>query len=114
MTKRLYYDCPIKALYMMKEFGIKLVYINGNGNEIPDYQITEEMYVSNITGDADVWTRKHYVAPESEAIFEPKKGDRIMIFPEDDELVKDAIIGNVRKKKIIMRDNKQFFSPLKE
>jgi hypothetical protein len=23
MTKRIYYTCPIKALYMMKEFGVK-------------------------------------------------------------------------------------------
>jgi len=78
MTKRLYFTCPIKALYMMKEFGVKF---SGEDLVFTDFDQKKPIYI----------------APESEHIFEPKKGD-VFNYKTFNEIP------------IIMRDNKQFFA----
>lgn len=121
---RLYFDCPIKALYMMREFGVKL------------RNFTTRCLLEALNNNDDLG--KIYINPESESIFEPKEGDRI---------TRDGLIGFVSKLysstgesaslvitegtashpkvsqyllkhysdiKIIMRDGKHFFQPLKE
>ena len=60
MTKRLYYTCPIKALYMMKEFGVQ--FQNEEGDNIHTYE--EFKRASEIN-----------VVEKSEEIFEPRKYD---------------------------------------
>lgn len=112
--KRLYYDCPAQALYMMKEFGIKLQIQNQGviGRYFSEISL-EEVRINFLT-------EKMFVAPESEHIFEPKEGD-LGIDSEH-----DYIIGNYEAEYkewnvpyeysfkqgiIIMRDNKHFFAP---
>ncbi len=115
MSKRYYYTCPIKALYMMKEFGVKYDFEN------------EESLVRIINTPEikkDNFMRQIYVAKESEEIFKPRnydlagftRDDGISTIAQYDEAKKAFINGSFRilKKynpKIIMRDNKQFFMP---
>jgi hypothetical protein len=67
MSKKYYYTCPIKALYMMKEFGVEYDFENEEGliRIIKTPEIRRDNFM-----------RKIYVAKESEHIFEPKKGDK--------------------------------------
>lgn len=93
MTKRLYFTCPIKALYMMKEFDVKF-YIEEklinckqfSSCDLPTIEYDdktiqidfEEEYLYQILGSfAEIKNLKSkiYVAPESKYIFEPQKGD---------------------------------------
>lgn len=141
MTKY-YYDCPIQALYMIKEFGVQC-YIeskiisscNLSTGEIDKSERTieidfEEEYLDQILGSyAEIKNldSKIYVAKESEHIFEPKEGDKGLIdnrhcvILESDKWRYDEWISNSdpyfersHHGKIIMRDNKQFFMPKKE
>jgi len=115
MSKGYYYTCPIKALYMMKEFGVKYDFENEEGLiriiKIPEIR-------------RDNFMRKIYVATKSQEIFKPRnydlsgftRDDGISTIGQYDEAKKAFINGNFRilKKynpKIIMRDNKQFFMP---
>ena len=98
MTKRLYFTDYTKTIYMMKAFGMKL-----------DNQFVDE------------W----YVAPESEYLFEAKKGD-IGIRTDNDRLAiakatefetfeePNFATSSRRYWKVIMRDNKLFFQPESE
>jgi hypothetical protein len=92
MTERLYFTCPIKALYMMKEFGVEF-YIEGkqlsscnlSTGEVDKNEKTiqidfEEEYLDQILGSfAQIKNleSKIYVTPESERIFELQKEDLI-------------------------------------
>ena len=60
MSKRYYYTCPIKALYMMKEFGVKYDFENEEGliHIIKTPEIRRDNFM-----------RKIYVAEESQKIF---------------------------------------------
>lgn len=119
--KKLYYTCPIKALYMMVEFGVEFVYENEDG--IVNLQNLELFAVFDIKSLIDDFKNfgKIYVAKESEYIFEPKEGDYGIIkgrignsfsrFHQDD-WVSHANIGILPS--IIMRDVKQFFMPEQE
>jgi hypothetical protein len=115
MSKRYYYNSPIKALYMMREFGVKYDFENEEGL----IQIIKTPKIKR-----DNFMRKIYINKESEHIFEPKnydlagftRDDGISTVAQYDEAKKAFINGNFRilKKynpKIIMRDNKQFFMP---
>lgn len=89
-TKRLYFTCPIKALYIIKEFGVQF-YIEGkqlsscnlSTGEVDKNEKTiridfEEEYLDQILGSfAQIkdLESKIYVAPKSESIFEPQEGD---------------------------------------
>ena len=90
-----YYTCPIKALYMMKEFGVEFeTYHQSKIDGRPFFfKKFNDMWVNNVNiddGDGSVRlvdllyckdeskTRvndKIYVSKESEHIFEPKEGD---------------------------------------
>lgn len=107
MTKKLYYDCPIKALYMMKEFEVKYDFENEEG-------LIRIIKTPEIRRDNCM--RKIYVAPESEHIFEPKKHDLGVHSNCSDSLYFDGLhwfIGNKAFKNadIIIRGQKQFFMP---
>ena len=76
MTKY-YYDCPIQALYMMREFDVKF-FTKGFLNIESDFLEMELGYhltIRDIYGKLANDHTKIYVAPESEHIFEPKDGD---------------------------------------
>lgn len=110
---RLYFTCAIKALYMMKEFGAVCDLDNLDTNKHTALVPLSELMA----------LEKIYIAPESEEIFLPKEGDRI---------ISNEMIGRIQlfgiqtlninfgscdcflrdwehKILIIMRDNKQFF-----
>jgi hypothetical protein len=110
MSKRYYYTCPIKALYMMKEFGVEFD-IKGINNFVA--------YMKNPVDGARI-----NVATKSQKIFKPRnydlagftRDDGISTIAQYDEAKKAFINGSFRILKkynpeIIMRDNKQFFMP---
>jgi len=119
---RYYYTCPIKAIYMHKEFGVKCL------TEIKieaDLKENNFIFYENMTPEIT----KIYVATESENIFEPQLYDAgfsinpelpfsclvIAIFEKTGTWawynMKHQRWENSHKKdwKIIERDNKQFF-----
>lgn len=82
MKKKYYYDCPIQALYMQKEFGVKFYTIHKS--DFSDKKLSFHVDIKNIYNvliqllgiyNQKLSDNKIYVAPESEHIFEPKKGD---------------------------------------
>lgn len=113
--KKLYYTCPIKAIYMMKEFGVELEFPDDDG-ELFDFKhcgINGES-VSEFLEGVEGYPNKIYVAKDSEHIFEPKSHD--VVFSQEQQfskihpkLHKDVITylgGN-----IVMRNDKHFFMP---
>lgn len=100
MTKRLYYICPIKALYMMKEFGVK--FVDEVGYHFEDWRVDRDG-INLITDLTRLFTTfpKVYVAKESEGIFKYREND----------IVTGIIDSSSKADPIIMRDNKHFFSP---
>lgn len=120
---RLFYDCPIKAAYMAKEFGVKFeedesvkrMIANGfEGVKETDWR-RPDAYI-DLKGN---WIKtKKYVASELENIFEPKEGDSDGYYLEWEEgRWFSREYGEPRdyeKPEICMRDGKHFFSPLKE
>lgn len=124
MIKRLYYTCPIRALYMMKEFGVEFecqdegyFYDFANWGLEPAQMIHEllEMFAND-------YPEKIYIKKESEHIFEQKKGD-IALHKEDGWLAvakaleyshfeeNNGTISPSKYWKIIKRDGKHFFYP---
>jgi len=113
MTKRLYFTCPIKSLYMHVYFGVKF-----STEVIIEADLNDENTVKNMTPEIT----KIYVAAESESIFEQKKGD-IGIWQEYDYIAiakaqefedfeeNNGTVSPSHHWKIIMRNNKQFFMP---
>jgi len=88
MTKRLYFTCPIKSLYMMKEFGVEFecksdeaVIINGVKRDDPilydfaDWGVDAEMISDLLKLFKDNYPKKIYVKKKSEHVFEPKEDD---------------------------------------
>ena len=82
MTKKYFYDCPIKALYMNKEFGVK--FYTTFKNDFFEKKLSFHLNFRDIYNaliqllgacNASSSDYKIYVAPESEHIFEPKEGD---------------------------------------
>ena len=80
--KKYYYDCPLQALYMNKEFGVKM---------------SEAIKID--------------VSKESNHIFEPKAGDICYSRYFDDfvKIINGSFDMQVNE--IIMRDGKHFFMP---
>lgn len=109
MKKKYYYDCPIQALYMHVNFGVKFsikVYLEA--------ELWTDNDFKNMTPD----TTKIYVKPESEHIFEPKKGDegrwarKIGANYNGEQWVSAGIEEKLPD--IIYRDGKHFFNPKEE
>jgi hypothetical protein len=141
MSKNYYYTCPIKALYMMKEFGVKFETKHQskfNGKYF--FRGLEKLWVDNIdisddsiricsllyleNNDKTCVNNKFYVPKELEHIFEPRnydlagftRDDGISTIAQYDEARKTFTNGSFRilKKynpKIIMRNEKHFFMP---
>ena len=119
---RYYYTDLIKALYMMKEFEVKFVGLN-------EKALIKLMHLAINMHEGlslkDIPEVNLYVAPESENIFEQKKGD---IGIQDDgeyfAIAKAHDIEDFEDNRhtispshywtIIMRDSKLFFNPLIE
>ncbi len=76
MTK-LYFTDPIKALYMMKEFGIKFYADTESGLiNFADFEVCEgAISIEELFKTIKTYPKKLYIAKESEHIFEPKEGD---------------------------------------
>lgn len=130
MTKY-YYDCPIQALYMMREFDVKF-FTKGFLNIESDFLEMELGYhltIRDIYGKLANDYTKIYVAPESEYIFEPKEGDigicsKLLIPVKFD--IKDWVPSKMLKKetyyeiketlfvKTVYRNGKHFFMPKEE
>ena len=93
---RLYFTDVIEALYMMKEFGVKLR--NFTQKCLKEFEFEDG--------------EKIYVAKESEHIFKPKKGDvgysRDIVF-HNGEFWSDNFGDPVKDAQIIFRNGKQFF-----
>jgi hypothetical protein len=117
---RLYFDCPIKAAYMWKEFNIN-TYIEltrEDGTIFDVVNIDWEGRSIKLDG------RKYYVRKESEHIFDPKEGDQgyfsteaygeMWHFFEHNSWQSYGYDDSIQDIKIIMRDNKHFFNPLIE
>lgn len=124
---RYYYECPIEAAYMAKEFGVKFVDRVGNGLKpvIKFNQLTWRFVV----GSDDYLRENLFVNKESETLFEPKLFDLGYCLKHDAAVIyqsfkKDEFgwIGDGKNYglyydeecQIIMRDGKHFFSPNKE
>lgn len=103
--KKYYYDCPLKALYMNKEFGVKLCEAHGANHADKYYQLDTQTICELITGSFEDFRgiEQIYVSEESNHIFEPKDWD--------DESSEYAILKNGQISEIIMRDGKHFFMP---
>ena len=139
--QRLYFTCPIKALYMMKEFGVKFE-CKYTTEEIAEHEPLHEFYDFNEAACESNTIedllenlknfRQVYVAPQSEDIFEPQEGDldaegfcftkgmpvqnhmtgKIDYYTDACWLVKIEEFTRAKEKsKTIFRGDKQFFMP---
>ena len=130
MKKKYYYDCPIQALYMYKEFGVKFYLDDGEGTTHPfitnddEIEISDSQYLEMCEG-----YDKIYIEIISEHIFEPKEGDigicdKLLILVKFD--IKDWVPSKMLKKetyyeiketlfvKTVYRNGKHFFMPKEE
>jgi len=101
MSKRYYYTCSIKALYMMKEFEVKY-----------DFENEESLIRIIKTPEIrrDNFMRKIYVSKESQKIFKFKKSDLVKYgFGSVDFY--NQISQKHAITEIIYRNGKQFFMP---
>lgn len=104
-TKRLYFTCSIKAMYMNHYFSVKFM-PPANSSNCEVHELAEEtiMYLrEDCEGCMENWkklldeTGKFFVAPESEHIFQKTTSDIC-------QRVGDSC-------QIILRGDKQFFEP---
>ena len=118
MKKKYYYDCLIQALYMNKEFGVKFYTAFKS-----DFLDKELGFCADIRGIYNVLSsdNKIYVEPESEHIFEPKKGDegrwdRRVGAHYANYNGEQWVSAGIEEKlpDIIYRDGKHFFNPKEE
>jgi len=118
MSKKYYYTCPIKALYMMKEFGIEFytkVFLDVESDFL-EKELGFHLEIRTLYNKLCQVNSKIYVAKESEHIFEPKKHDLGINLVFLNSLYFDGLdwfIENIKFKNadIIMRGQKQFFMP---
>lgn len=90
MKKKYYYDCPIQALYMHVNFGVKFP---------TELKFIADLSTDNFSENMTPDITKIYVKPESEHIFQQREGD----------------IGIYQQRvKIIYREGKNFFNPKEE
>jgi hypothetical protein len=146
---RYYYTDPIKAIYMMKEFGVKFYADTETGLiNFADFEVDEgAISIQEFLEITKLYPKKILVAKESEHIFEPKEGDMdqygrffikvktttetfIDLSVSDTKIKYDMRWSSIFEKadqdgqriseslktnpKIIMRDNKHFFTPENE
>jgi len=78
MSKRYYYTCPIKALYMMKEFGVGFftkVFFDVESDSL-EKELGFHLEIGTLYNKLCQINSKIYVAPKSEHIFELKERDK--------------------------------------
>lgn len=84
MAKRYFYSCPIVALYMKKNFGVKFECKNEDDDDGYEPGVDPEFFPfgHSMLNQPDMVDeldfddlRRAYVCKESEHIFEPKEGD---------------------------------------
>lgn len=121
MTKRLYYTDPIKVLYMMKEFGVEFETELGNKlwkkdliQDAEDYIYLDprehgKYFVMQISNDEFASKDNDLMLSDDGESFFVEDVDREVGFTPDYEPVYDENPYSVNCK-IIMRDNKHFFS----
>ena len=131
MEKKYYYECPIQALYMMKEFGVNLKCENESSSYYYSFGKAMLDHIRREVLKDTTWEKnlgKIYVAPESEHIFEPKEGDLgqmkaegARFFVKYNESLKEwkewhcgGYYSDKNGSEIIYRDGKQFFNPKEE
>ena len=130
MKKKYYYDCPIQALYMNKEFGVNFSEAHGANHADKFFQINETQLCDFATGAIEDFRgiEQIYVAPESEHIFEPKEGDLgqmkavgARFFVKYNESLKEwkewhcgGYYSDKNGSEIIYRNGKNFFNPKEE
>lgn len=134
-NKKMYYDCALKAAYMVKNFGVK--FICGEPYSPKEYDDYEKLllryteiengrgYCSPNTVYFDFsWESKIYVHPESRHIFEPQEfdlcereqGGTVWLMDENRELSLGTEYQSrwyefTDKYKIIQRNNRPFITP---
>ena len=126
---KLYYDCPIEAAYMAKNFGVKFVLNKDNNpNNFNDYQnavqrATNELLSKSHNLPIEKSYLYFYIHPDSLYIFEPIEGDLIVLlnngvgaiefFGKNTNIkyIKELML---RGGKIIQRNNKPFITPKNE
>ncbi len=117
MTKY-YYDCPLEAAYMAKNFGMRFIApLNAKFDwKSPDSYMSRNREWILING-------KLYIHPDSVAMLEPRDDDLCEVVDDDMFCVDcggvygygcDIIERQNKFKKIIQRDGKPFFWPKME
>jgi hypothetical protein len=101
MSKKYYFTCPIQALYMMEEFGVKY-----------DFENEESLIriIKTPENRRDNFMRKIYVSKESQKIFKFKKSDLVK-YGFGSVGVYNEISQKHAITEIIYRNGKQFFMP---
>tara|TARA_R110000868_G_scaffold173777_1_gene410142 strand:+ start:978 stop:1427 length:450 start_codon:yes stop_codon:yes gene_type:complete len=104
MKKKYYYDCPIKALYMNKEFGVKFYTAFKNvESDFLDKKLSFHVDIRDIYNvliellgayNASSSDNKIYVAPELEHIFEPKEGDIGIVENEESSFDGEEVLAD--------------------
>ena len=119
MTRKLYYNCPIEAAYMAKNFGARfkdeefLYYAHSLIGDYFDFNYFNQNH-----------PYKNYIHPNSLSIFEPQVGDTLKGSPfgvvsvngtrqmsAEAQLAINEAVGNTI---IIQRNNKPFIMPQEE
>ena len=135
MKKKYYYDCPIQALYMNKEFGVR--FYTSFKSDVLDKKLSFHVDIRDICNvliellgiyNPLLSDNKIYVAPESEFNFEPKEGDLgqmkaegARFFVKYNESLKEwkewhcgGYYSDKNGSEIIYRNGKHFFNPKEE
>jgi len=117
MTK-LYYTDPLKAAYMAREFGVKLLFIEHYGDDKWETEITWEGIIKTAAryGIGTYELSRLYVHPDSLDIFKPKEGDLVTIRKDDFGATPFVFRGDLSdwdtfERHVLFRDKKHFFMP---
>lgn len=115
MGNKIYYDDPLIAAYMAREFGLT---VQDELERVLDYQ--ELLIFAELSIDAG----KCYIAPKSLDMFKPQVGDLVRKVFNEGQGDSYQILHNAKQVKllinseldfeIIQRDGKQFFMPKSE
>lgn len=98
--KKLYYDCPLEAAYMAKNFGVEIYTIwkrkDGDRKQTHDKEKLR---------DLDCYATPYYIEDDSLHIFEPQVGDLVEYRTNGSIAYVETNFTIVFKRKILMRDD---------
>lgn len=113
---KLYYDDPLVAAYMSREFGVttssEQCAKNFNWEEWAhsDSLIKIFIYENNLSIDEFYeHCGKFYIHPDSLPVFEPREGDLVCVDDTYYTVDKYDKFGGIKEYKIILRNGKPFF-----